>query len=43
LDLALLIHAQHHRLGGWIEVETDNVTDFGHEVWVGAELNVSTR
>jgi len=28
LNLALLIDRQHHRVGGWIEIETDDVGQF---------------
>src|SRR5260221_13739897 len=38
LDLTLLIHAEHDCLVGRIQVETDDVTDFGDEVRVGAEF-----
>jgi len=38
LDLALLIHAEHDRLVRRIQVETDDVTDFGDEMRVGAEF-----
>jgi hypothetical protein len=40
LDLALLIHAQHHRLIGWVEVEADDIAHFLHEEGVGGELEV---
>ncbi len=38
LDLALLVHTQHHRLGGRIEVEPDDVADFLDKQRVGGEL-----
>jgi len=38
LDLALLIHTEHNRLVGWIQVETDDVTNFGDELRIGAEF-----
>jgi hypothetical protein len=38
LDLALLIHTEHHRLVGWIQVETNDVANFGDELRIGAEF-----
>src|SRR5438094_3209566 len=38
LDLALLIHTEHNRLVGWIQVETNDVTDFGDELRIGTEF-----
>ena len=31
LDLGLLVHAQHERPFGWVEVQPDDVADLGHE------------
>ena len=38
LHLALLVHAQHHRLLRRIVVEANDIDDFGHELRVGGEL-----
>src|ERR1035437_3766640 len=38
LDLALLIHTEHNRLVGWMQVETNDVTDFGDKLRIGAEF-----
>jgi chloramphenicol 3-O phosphotransferase len=38
LDLALLVHAQNHRLLGLIEVEPDDVADLGLQLRPGREL-----
>jgi hypothetical protein len=38
LDLALLVDGQHHRVGGRIDVEPDDVPDLGGEVRVVREL-----
>jgi hypothetical protein len=41
LDLRLLVHAQHHRLRGRIQVEVDHVADLVHEQRL--ILNVAAR
>jgi len=38
LDLALLVHAQHQRLIGWIEVQPHYVTHLLEEEGVGGKL-----
>jgi hypothetical protein len=38
LDLGLFVHAQHHRPLGWVQVQADDVVDFGHQLRVGGEL-----
>ena len=38
LDLALLIHAQHHRLDGRVHVQADDVTDFVDKQRITGEL-----
>jgi hypothetical protein len=38
LHLALLVHTQHHRFFGRIVVEANDIDDFGHELWVGRQL-----
>ena len=38
LDLALFVHAQHNRLVRRIQVQPHDVTDFGRELRIGAEL-----
>jgi hypothetical protein len=38
LDLTLLIHTEHNRVLGRIEVETHDAPDFGDELRIGAEF-----
>jgi hypothetical protein len=38
LNLAFLIRAQHDRLLGRVQIQTDHVTDFGLQFRVGGEL-----
>jgi hypothetical protein len=38
LDLALLVHAQHHGLLGRVEVEPDHVDELLLEPWVTRDL-----
>jgi hypothetical protein len=38
LDLGLLVHAQHHRPLGWVQVQADDVVDLGRQLRVGGEL-----
>ena len=38
LDLGLLVHAQHHCLLGWVQVQPDDVVDLGFQLRVGGEL-----
>src|SRR5438093_13575042 len=38
LDLTLLVDAQHQRLVGRVEIETDDVADFGSKLGVAAQL-----
>jgi len=38
LNLGLLIHAQHHRAGGWGQIQATQVGDLGLQLWVGGEL-----
>ena len=40
LGLALLVHAQHHRIVGRVEVESDDVADLLGEERIGGELEV---
>ena len=40
LDLGLLVHAQHHRRLGWVQVEPDDVVELVDEQRVGGELEV---
>ena len=39
LDLALLVDRQHDGVGGWIDVEPDDVTQLGGELWVLGNVN----
>ena len=43
LDLALLIHAQHGRRFGRVQIEPDDVPDLVDEQRVAESLKVSTR
>src|SRR5471030_3281757 len=38
LNLALLVHTQHHGLGRRIEIQTDDVTRLGNELRIGRQL-----
>jgi hypothetical protein len=38
LNLRLLVHAQHHRPLGWVQVQADDVVDLGRQLRVGGEL-----
>src|SRR4051794_37698620 len=38
LDLAFLIHAQNNRVYRRIQIETDNITHLGDEMWVARKL-----
>jgi hypothetical protein len=38
LDLGLLVDADHHGVGGRVQVEPDYVADLGLQLWVGGEL-----
>jgi hypothetical protein len=38
LNLALLVHSQHHGLGRRIEIQTNNVTRLGNELRIGRQL-----
>jgi len=38
LELGLLVHAQHDRAVGWVQVEPDDVMDLGGQFRVGGEL-----
>ena len=38
LNLALLVHTQHHGLGGRIEIQTDDITRLGNELRIGRQL-----
>ena len=40
LGLALLIDAEHHRVVGWVEVESDDIVDLLDEERIGGELEV---
>ena len=41
LDLRLLVHAQHHRMIGRVQVQADDVADFFDEERVGGQLEVA--
>jgi len=41
LDLALLVDRQHHGVGGRIDVEPDDVTQLGGELWVLGKLETA--
>jgi hypothetical protein len=38
LDLGLLVHRQHDRVLGWIQIQAHRVADFGLQLRVGGEL-----
>jgi hypothetical protein len=38
LDLGLLVHTEHDRVGRWVQVQPDDVTDLVVEFPVGGEL-----
>jgi hypothetical protein len=38
LDLALLVYAQHKRVLGRIQIETDNILQLGREIRIIADL-----
>ena len=40
LDLALLINGEDDGMGGRIDIETDDVAQLPHKLWVGGELEV---
>ena len=40
LGLALLVDAEHHRVVGWVEVESDDIVDLLDEERIGGELEV---
>jgi hypothetical protein len=42
LNLGLLIHAQHHRPLGWLQVQPDHVVDLGDQVGVVRERGETT-
>jgi hypothetical protein len=41
LDLAFLIHAEHHGLVGRVEIEPDDVPNLLHKEWIGGELEMA--
>ena len=41
LNLALLIHAQHQRVIGWIQIQADDVGEFFHKLRVARQLEAS--
>jgi hypothetical protein len=43
LNLALLVHAQHQRVLGRVQVQTDDVLQFLGERWVVADLEVTRK
>jgi hypothetical protein len=38
LDLGLLVHTEHDRACGWVQIQPDDVVDLGRELRVGGEL-----
>jgi hypothetical protein len=38
LDLGLLIHTEHDRAGGWLQVEPAGIGDLGQQLGIGREL-----
>jgi len=41
LDLGLLVHRQHHGVGGRIDIEADDVSDLGGELGVLGKLELA--
>jgi hypothetical protein len=38
LNLALLLHAQHQRVLGWVQIQSDDVGEFFHKLRVARQL-----
>ena len=42
LHLGLLVHAEHHCLFRWVQVEADNVSDLLDKEWVRGDFSMSS-